>query len=248
MQAAGRMELSDSPAPKRSRLSGAATYNTRFNPSWCDQFPFITQGKQDPLYSFHCKVCNKDYRCSHQGIADIKRHESSKTHQCIVKSAASTSSLSNMGFVPVGSDIDQQAKRAEVKLAVLLAQYNIPLAIMDHLSPMMRDIFPDSKIAKAFSSARTKTSYIVNLALRPHFEQALVTHMKTQPFALATDGSNDNGIQKMNPLTVRVFDLDSGCVGTRFLDMYLSPSGTAEGIFNVLNAALESRGIVLVWG
>lgn len=114
---------------------------------------------------------------------------------------------------------------------------------MDHLSPMIKDIFPDSKIAKAFSSARTKTSCIVNLALRPHFEQMLVTQMKTQPFALATDGSNDNGLQKMNPLTVRIFELDSGCIGTRFLDMCLSSSSTAEGIFDVLNTALESRGI-----
>ena len=45
-------------------------------------------------------------------------------------------------------------------MAVVLAQHNIPLAIMDHLSPLFRDIFPDSKIAKGFSAARTKTTLL----------------------------------------------------------------------------------------
>jgi len=86
-----------------------------------------------------------------------------------------------------------------VKMAVVLAQHNLPLAIMDHLSPLFRDIFPDSKIAKGFSAARTKTSCIMNMALRPHFESILVGQMKSEPFALAIDGSNDNDLQKMNP-------------------------------------------------
>lgn len=81
-----------------------------------------------------------------------------------------------------------------MKVAVLLAHHNIPLAVMDHLSPLLRDLFPDSKIAKGFSAARTKTTCIVNLALRPHLENALVAQMKSQPFALAVDGSNDNGL------------------------------------------------------
>ena len=50
-------------------------------------------------------------------------------------------------------------------MAVVFAQHNIPLAIMVHLSPLFRDIFPDSKIAEQFSAARTKTICIMNMAL-----------------------------------------------------------------------------------
>ena len=131
-------------------------------------------------------------------------------------------------------------------MAVVLAQHNIPLAIMDHLSPLFRDIFPDSKIAKGFSAARTKTTCIMNMALRPHFESVLVAHMKEHPFALAIDGSNDTGLQKMNPLTVRIFDLESGFVCTKFLDMCLTSgtdAGTAEKIFEAMEDALISRDI-----
>jgi len=92
---------------------------------------------------------------------------------------------------------------------------------MDHLSPLLRDVFPDSKIAKGFSCARTKTTCIMNMALRPYLESVLIDQMKSQPFALAIDGSNDSGLQKMNPLTVRIFDNESGVVCTKFLDIVL---------------------------
>jgi len=133
-----------------------------------------------------------------------------------------------------------------VKMAVVLAQHNLPLAIMDHLSPLFRDIFPDSKIAKGFSAARTNTLCIMNMALRPHFESILVGQMKSEPFALAIDGSNDSDLQKMNPLTVRVFDDSCGRVCTRFLDMCLTSgtdAGTAAKIFEAMDAALQSRDI-----
>ena len=67
-------------------------------------------------------------------------------------------------------------------MAVTLAHHNIPLATMDHLSPLFRDIFPDSKIAMGFAAARTKTSCIVNMALRPHFEESVVSHMRGNLF------------------------------------------------------------------
>ena len=69
-------------------------------------------------------------------------------------------------------------------MAVVLAQHNLPVAIMDHLSPLFRDMFPDSSVAKSFCAARTKSTCILNMALRPHFEKILIDHMKTNPFLL----------------------------------------------------------------
>ena len=51
--------------------------------------------------------------------------------------------------------------------------------------------------------------------------------MKEQPFSLAVDGSNNSGIQKMNPVTVRIYDSDTGHVGTRLLDKCLT-TGTSS--------------------
>ena len=101
-------------------------------------------------------------------------------------------------------------------------EHNIPLSVMDHLSPLFKNIFPDSPIAKGYASARTKTTCIINGSLSPYFRDSLVTAMKSSPFALAIDGSNDNGMEKMNPLTVRIFDLQNKRVVTNLLDMCLT--------------------------
>ena len=109
-----------------------------------------------------------------------------------------------------------------MKVANFLVQHNVPLSVTNHLSPLFKDIFHDSAIAKGYSSARTKTTCIVNGSLAPHFTLTLVSAMQAQSFALATDGSNDNGIKKMNLLTVHFFDMESKLVVTRLLDMCLT--------------------------
>ena len=132
--------------------------------------------------------------------------------------------------------------RAEVKVATMLVQHNIPLALADELTPLFHDIFPDSAIAKQFSSKRTKTTCIINGAVAPFFKQRLVESMKNEPFALAIDGSSDTGVEKMNPLTIRIF-YNRGVVSTQFLDISMSSSSTAEGIFTIMQDALSKHGI-----
>ena len=104
----------------------------------------------------------------------------------------------------------------------MLVEHNVPLAVSDHLSPLFKDIFPDSEIAKNYASARTKTTCVINSALAPHFQAALVADMKSSPFAIAIDGSNDSGIEKMNPMTVRLFDIAASRITTQLLDMCLT--------------------------
>ena len=159
-----------------------------------------------------------------------------------------------------------QTTRAEVKIANALVQHNIPLAVTDHLSPLLRDIFPDSDIAKEYTSASTKTTCMINGSLVPHFKSALVSAMKSQPFSIAVDGSNDSGLEKMNPMTVRLYDVTHGKIVTRFLDMCLTKgynciscyfavtycyccviytagmeSATAESIFQKMNEVFQTN-------
>ena len=58
---------------------------------------------------------------------------------------------------------------AEVKMAIVIVNNNIPFAAADTFNSLFKDIFPDSKIAKAYASGRTKTTCIVNRALKPYF-------------------------------------------------------------------------------
>ena len=125
----------------------------------------------------------------------------------------------------------------------MLAQHNIPLSLADELTLLFCDTFPDRDIAKMFSSRRTNTACTLNGAIASVLQQNLVDSMKRCPFTLYIDGSTDTGVVKMNPLTVRIFNVEYGMVHTQFLDMCMSSQSTAEGIFTKMQEALQKHEI-----
>ena len=68
--------------------------------------------------------------------------------------------------------------------------------------------------------------------------------MKREPFSLAVDGSNDSGIEKLNPLTVRIYDANRRQVVTCLLDMCTTSGrdcGTAQSIFTKIDSVLDKH-------
>ena len=63
--------------------------------------------------------------------------------------------------------------------------------------------------------------------------------MQKCPFSLGKDGSNDNGMLKMNPLTVQIFDINLGKVKTSLLEMCISKGGTAEELFTSIDSCMS---------
>ena len=124
-------------------------------------------------------------------------------------------------------------------MVVLTATSNIPLAFHDKLSPAIRSLFSDSKTASDYHSASTKATCILNLAVAPVLVQELIENMRAHPFSVSIDGSNDTGLEKMNPVTVRIYNLKENSVSTRFLDMCLSSSSTAHSLYSALSGKLE---------
>lgn len=70
--------------------------------------------------------------------------------------------------------------------------------------------------------------------------------MKAYPFGLLVDGSNDTGVEKLNPLTVRILDVKKMQVSTKLLDMCTTSGrhcGTAESIFTKIDSVLTMHSI-----
>ena len=63
--------------------------------------------------------------------------------------------------------------------------------------------------------------------------------MKKHPISISTDGSNDTGVHKMNPVTVINFDCKENSVVTSFLDMCITSSSTSHSIFQAINSRLS---------
>ncbi len=93
------------------------------------------------------------------------------------------------------SPLEFKVGRAEVKISMMfIAEHHIPIAVMDHLSPLLTQCFSNSKTAASFAACRTKTSCIINDAIAPSLLQSVTYKLKLQPFSLSVDSSNDSGL------------------------------------------------------
>ena len=196
----------------------------------------ITQSKLGESY-FHCKICNKDVSCSHGGTSDLVWHCTAVTHQKQEKERRAQPPIGSFTYAK-NSSTDIRTRKAEIKLTRFLAEHNLSIAAADHLSSLIKECFLGSKIARSYSCARAKSSCILNGAVYPDLQQSLIDKMKVNVFSLSTDGSNDQNLEKMNPVTVLIFDTNHHKVVTKFLDMCLGKSSTSAGIFCSIDSAM----------
>ena len=83
---------------------------------------------------------------------------------------------------------------------------------------------------------------ILNYALAPHLRDELVTAMKEEPYFLSVDAYSNIGLSKLNPLTVRIYDVNQQVVSQIFLDLSLTTGVDAsktKDIFKAINNTLE---------
>ena len=163
-----------SPGPSTSRKSGkstrkdrgAAKYRSKFNPAWKKQYPFVTEVRTDK-HRFYCTIYKRNVKCGHMGLSDVQRHISTSMHR---RYAKDTRSQTNLAFASLSSHVTEKTMRAELIVATMLVQHNIPFAVADELTPLFRDIFSDSEIPKNCSSRKTKPACIINGAVAPFFQ------------------------------------------------------------------------------
>ena len=100
--------------------------------------------------------------------AALIRHSESKRHIRLMLRIKNTKKLED-AWLNERSNDEAQTRSAELKLAGLLATNNLPFTLMDTLTPLLHDIFPDSVIAKKVSMGRTKATAVVKHTLAPEF-------------------------------------------------------------------------------
>ena len=109
---------------------------------------------QNTLYSLFCLICSKSISVEHQGKADLLN--SKRAQRPITQ-----------WFVAVGSDLDKLVSATKVKVTGFLTEHNLLFTTAGHLGPLFRNIFPDSKIAKAYVCGKTIVLCILNCAISP---------------------------------------------------------------------------------
>ena len=230
---------------KRTKM-GASRYRTKFNNAWTAEYPI--KSVLNDIYKFYSVPCHKALSCDHQGKQDVTDHCASPSHKECVKSSKSQATLDMFcAHNTAQTSLEKKVVNTEVKITNFLVQYNLPVATADHLSYFFKEVFPDSNIAKNYTSRRTKTTSIINEAFAPHCREYLIQHCKTHPFSVGTDGPNNAGHEKMNPICLQIFDVNrSKKVTSHFLNMCLTSgknASTAACIFDKINNKFTEYGL-----
>lgn len=131
---------------------------------------------------------------------------------------------------------------AELLFTNFISEHNLPISCSDHAGPLFQKMFPDSKIAAKYGCSHTKTTALLK-CLSSSTQNDIITILKSKPFALATDGSNDKNDKKLYPIVVTYFCETQCKIIQMILSMLECTDNTGEGIFNIINEEFKKKDI-----
>ena len=167
---------------------------------------------------------------------EIKRHVGRKKY-CELAKVFENPSQTRITAATQRNTLADQVTAAEIYFTTFLAEHNIPFLAADHFNKLCKVMFPDSKIADNFASARTKTTAIIKYALAPTLNDDVVKFCCAHPFTLLCDGGNDQTDRKYFGIMVRYWDQEPV---TRFLCMPVCNIATAESLFTAIEREFDS--------
>lgn len=167
----------------------------KFNRNWMEYSSYkawLRPSNKGDYFAF-CTFCNTDLSIGSAGKNDLFRH--TKTNKHINSSPGGSSSQTLLTDLFSNKNIEP-VKRGEILLAAFIAEHNIPMNVMEHLPQLLKNVCPDSQIAKSISCDRTKTSAILKNVTGITAKQMLMEKLRNLKFSLIVDESTDRGCVK----------------------------------------------------
>jgi hypothetical protein len=209
-------------------------YKQKYVATWENDHSWLVKSKIDDFH-FFCKVCQKDYI---GGLSEIQRHQTCNKHE---KNCMSLKNQKSILTVLTHNDVNSKTKIAEMRIAAFVTEHNLPFAICDHLSNLIKKIGTDSKVVENISCGRTKCTGIVNNVIGRISHEELVDLMRTNYFSLLIDESTDKGCTKHLALVVRIQIKKE--IKDCFFTLLPMVDSTANAIFNLIVDAFNKENI-----
>ena len=176
-------------------------------------------------------------------MSELKKHALSKKHLEIQQSMKSSQPITSMVTQDTTS---KQVKRAEIKVASFLVEHNLPFNLMDHLSDLVTDVFPDSKIASRFKCKHTKARSVVKHVLADPCREEVIKTLTDTKFSMIIDESTDISAKKQLAVVVRYFCEVTCSIRSQFLKLIEVTHSDATTITDTLVSFFERSNIPLL--
>uniref|UniRef100_A0A914HQG9 HAT C-terminal dimerisation domain-containing protein n=1 Tax=Globodera rostochiensis TaxID=31243 RepID=A0A914HQG9_GLORO len=211
----------------------------KFLDSYSKEFIGIKRAKNDD--EFHCVPCNENIALGSTGKFAVIRHFATDKHKKNAKAANTTKGIAAFAHSSAPTSIELQTAAAEGAFAFHICRHNQSFASADCLSSdgFFTKIFPDSTIAKKYSSAQTKTAAIISGVLAPLSVRTFLSDLSSQPFSISIDASNHK-TTKLFPLVLRFFTAKNG-IETRLLDLEALAGETSAQVFDWIKKILDKH-------
>lgn len=211
----------------------------KFNRNWMEDYSYkawLRPSNKGDYFAF-CTFCNTDLSVGSAGKNDLFRHAKTNKHQNSSPGGSSSQTLltdlfSNKNIEPV--------KRGEILLAAFIAEHNIPMNVMEHLPQLIKNMCPDSQIAKSISCDRTKTTAIVKNVTGLTAKQMIIEKLQKLKFSLIVDESTDRGCVKHLCILARFFE---NKVEDAFVCLIPLEEATAEKLYQHIKKVLSDNNI-----
>lgn len=244
---------SEAEVPKKKRKQ----YKQKFREEWLLKPEFrdwLRKDKKDD-YAAVCNMCNNKKLSAE--ISILTRHKETASHINNAKKFSSSTSKKTQQSIVSAFHTQTQSekdliKSSTIKLAAFVAEHRISSNTMDHLTDLLPQLCPDSKIAKGIKLKRTKVQAVINNCIGASEKQSLINDLKVQKFSILIDESTDISVTKTVAVVVRYFDSKPGQIISRFWDLIqlfeantTEHSANAEKLFKVVIESFQKYSIPL---
>jgi len=213
-----------------------------------DDFKSWLAAVVDDPFRAKCKACDSKFTA---GLSDIKRHSESAAHKKRMLTFRKQQYLSSWVRPSSTStsekdELDTKVKFTEIKLASYFCEHNIPMKSIDHLSELLKEIFPDSEIANNVKMHRTKCTSIVTNVLGKRETASLSSELKNNKFSLLIDEGTEIAQTKLIACVVKYFSEVQSDV-TQLLEVisHAVRDCSSESVASAIRKFLEEKGISL---
>ncbi|EFA12574.1 hypothetical protein TcasGA2_TC004203 [Tribolium castaneum] len=150
------------------------------------------------------------------------------------------STLNNVPIITISNEV----KEAEINLAAYIAVH-CSIRSIDHLSEVIKTIFPENKIAERIKLHLTKCSMIIKHVIEKTLRSEIVKRIGNSYYSLIINESTDVSTIKYMCLCVRYFDVDAKKIATHYSGIFVVERATAEILADGIKDFLNDIGLNL---